>query len=51
LTAEAVDVLPEMHVRVEDLGAVRQQAPKLLVVARKQLLRARKWLVHERSVY
>ena len=51
LPAPAVDVVPEMEMRVEDLGAVGQQAPKLLVVAREQLLGARKRLVHEKSVY
>ena len=41
LPAPAVDVVAEVDVRVEDLGAVRQQAAELLVVAREQLQRAR----------
>ena len=36
--AHPVDVVPQMDVRVEDLGAVGEQASELLVVARDQLL-------------
>ena len=41
-----VDVAPEVQVRVEDLGAVGQQAPDLLVVAPDQLQRAFEWVGH-----
>jgi hypothetical protein len=42
----AVDVVPEMDVSIEDLGAFRQLVPELLLVARNQLLGALKLLLH-----
>ena len=45
--AHAVDVVPEMDVRIEDLGAVGEQALQLLVVARDQLLGPLELTLHE----
>ena len=49
--AEAVDVVAEMDVRVDDLRAGGKLLPKLLVVRGDQLLAAFERVVHEGSVY
>ena len=46
LAREAVDVMPQMDMGVEDLGVHGQEAPKLVVVVRKKLIRARERLDH-----
>ena len=51
LAARPVDVVSEVEMSVEELGVGGQHPAKLVVVARKQLLGARKRLVHGRSVY
>jgi hypothetical protein len=51
LAAEAVDVVAQMEVSIEDLGVPGQQPTQLLVVARDQRLGAREGRFHERSVY
>ena len=47
--AEAVDVVAEMDVRVEDLHVGRKLLAKLLVVRGDQLLAAFERVVHESS--
>ena len=51
LAAEAVDVVAQMEVRIEDLGSFGQQPSQFLVVAGDQRLGAREGRFHERSVY
>src|SRR5947208_414329 len=48
---EPVDVMPEVNVRVEDLGAFRQLPRELLVVAGYERLRFLEHVVHDGSVY
>src|SRR5262249_32152457 len=47
----AVEVVAEMEVRVEDLGAFGQLAAELLVPAFDELLRALERVLHRSSVY
>ena len=46
----AVDVVAEVDVRVEDLGALRQLARQLLVVAGDQRLRLLEHFLHDLRV-
>ena len=48
--AEAVDVVSEVHVRVEDLGPVGQLAPQFLVVTGDQLLGSSEHVFHRSRV-
>jgi hypothetical protein len=43
----AVDVVPEVRVRVEDVRAARQQVPQLVVVGRDQLVGSPERCLHE----